>query len=1448
MKEHYRSSKEENKDIFIKENKQDMLTVESEARMSDQMSESASGTKKKNKKVKNKLEKVPVVKTKKKAAVKKESMKDMIIAAHLSFSRTKEAAYKQSNDPGLAGTYESLSWNQKVKRKKAADKKKVWHNSAKEFNQSYELKQQVDNLLQNDEEPDELDIEQQKESIRTFLNVKHTQFKFKDDKEFTENLEYNYQLLEQLPVIEKLLKRYEAGEDVGLDNRTIKQLYPQTVFLRDIKEWMDSRRELIADPYYVLLSSKEAASHEGMLKALGNGSQIGENDLFNGADKEKTDIWETGNDNVMRFLRLYNRVKNCRFDRKRSREEKDYFNSFKRQRYEDGEYRCADGIKSHNTAIEKRRKEEEQRRKEEEQRRKEEEERRRKEEEEKRRKEEEQRRKEEEEKRRREEEQRRKEEEEKRRKEEEKAKKLKEQQEKNRKAQEERDKKWKDAGKNYRNIYIERVDEGYIPKLKKVLNKRKEDLFNNGVYYENLSDGLYKNKYLVPALYAEQMLGDKNKTEEQQMSDIDATANAIAKELKICTPEQKQVKVRMIEKVFLSLMKFDISKMDLEDLTDLKDMKADRFEEVYGAAWASLQAKDYISEYSALLKEGGMEFSLSENELSEIREKINVMAQTTDYLIAMGHLVVKNTDIVNPERFFYKSQKELEQEKGRLKKGDKYAARIKMYDHLIKLKTQKTDYEGMPHADMKRYLEEVRANKKLPKENPEEEIIKKLEKGALSLGQDYYRNYAENTAQRVREERRQYRNAEKEKQRSDRKAKNVVTEDKAAIEALKKNLNKEVMDGALNFCRRYAPQLVSSKDTDPQVLGTYVAGTQQNITNEHAARMFDILSFDTESMWSHVKKKEDVGKRQLKRLHDIETIMLCVLKFDVAAFDHQNIYELAENKNIGLLFDMARMSDVCEGFVKEYDDLMDKDLGIEYVITKDEIKEVKARMQIFKSFYPVITEMKKQFSGDIRLVPDGSFAEYVARVRKEAGLGEADNSESIAEKLEAKWFADEERIAEEEGEMSKYEISGNKTKQTRKTAPANPANGPANRQKGIKEITDKYPGNAKVMSDADMMNRINKRLEQYRKSLQRTKDTNKIKRLQYDISVCEGRIKWLEQNGAGKVIEINVSDSMFDSVNGYKMDAFDKERPLFPHDDLTNGLKQRLNSCYIVAPLLGMIEMGKGDYIRKTLVREYGDDGTKAVVRLHDEDGQPLDIVLDKTGYEEDARPLWLLLVEKAAAVVLNMRGFGNEDAAKNTSTGFAHNVPWQDFDKGYCKEGSIRINDINNGSEDMGLRILLGKTALQFTTRGGELYQDTYCYDEYCDQGDVAIGMMKALLDKGKIVLASTCSKISIQEKEAARKQAPGCEPYENNYIPLYDAIEYDEYINLNEKHVYNVTKVNIKGDGVDLLDPLTGRYKQISLKNFRRYFTDIRAAEIDEPEPEEVKQKDEEKKADEK
>ena len=303
-----------------------------------------------NIKVKNKLQAVPVRVPKKKAEQKQADLKDQISEAYLHYYLVKKTAFKDTEGPNYVDNYHALSWNQKVKRKRKAKEKKVWADAVKSF-----AREQAQNKAQVQE--NEFNLEELRNGVEGFLAVRLENFRFNTDKEFSENLEANYQLLEKLPAMERLLNKYSGDNESLRDNNALNGLdmeaiTKQVTFLKEIREWMDARRALMSHPYYVLLSSKEVTDHERIVASLKGHKLESFTDALGRKHKGKSQNLKNAQaafDKMVEFQDLYEKEQNCSFKRRRNRSDaENYTNEFRAQTDTKGKRIYSDATKTRN--------------------------------------------------------------------------------------------------------------------------------------------------------------------------------------------------------------------------------------------------------------------------------------------------------------------------------------------------------------------------------------------------------------------------------------------------------------------------------------------------------------------------------------------------------------------------------------------------------------------------------------------------------------------------------------------------------------------------------------------------------------------------------------------------------------------------------------------------------------------------------------------------------------------------------------------------------------------------------------------------------------------------------------------------------------------------------------------------------------------------------------------
>ncbi len=326
----------------------------------------------KEKKVVKKLKTIPVKKPKKKAKKQEISLEEEIQTACTDYYFVKKTAYEYKEKKPFTEQFSPLSWNQKVKRKKKAEQKKTWSIAVKRFNKTYGKEKERDKA---DMLPEEIQ-EQNQGKMLQFMGVTLDQFRFSTDAEFAGNLAHNYALIRNLDSMEDVLKRYGEGDANVLKeypNLDVKSLAQQAALLKEVKEWMDARRELMAHPYYVLLSSNEVAEYDLIADGLKDAKLLSFTDPNGKVVRrgQRLKNAQAAFDKMIRYQQLYQKEQNCKFKRRSSREQKEiYHTQFKSSMDTMGNIN-ASKLKTTREDILQRRTLEEQRRQEEERERKE---------------------------------------------------------------------------------------------------------------------------------------------------------------------------------------------------------------------------------------------------------------------------------------------------------------------------------------------------------------------------------------------------------------------------------------------------------------------------------------------------------------------------------------------------------------------------------------------------------------------------------------------------------------------------------------------------------------------------------------------------------------------------------------------------------------------------------------------------------------------------------------------------------------------------------------------------------------------------------------------------------------------------------------------------------------------------------------------------------------------
>ena len=233
------------------------------------------------------------------------------------YFRVRKIAYQQRRVRGLADPlynpderWSNLSMNQKIKRKKKGVVKQRLRDAAIQF---LTERPNAQNQLHG---PDALPVvpnDPNEEEIQRFLAIDLGAFRMNDDQEFIDHLADNYAAVSGIARMEQFLDRVESGE-AELNAELMENISKKVVYLKELKEWMDARLDLIQDPYYVLISSKELADSDKVLEGLK--SMQGE---YQGDDVEG----QRAMPNVKQYLERYDRVRKCTFNRRRLRDVND---------------------------------------------------------------------------------------------------------------------------------------------------------------------------------------------------------------------------------------------------------------------------------------------------------------------------------------------------------------------------------------------------------------------------------------------------------------------------------------------------------------------------------------------------------------------------------------------------------------------------------------------------------------------------------------------------------------------------------------------------------------------------------------------------------------------------------------------------------------------------------------------------------------------------------------------------------------------------------------------------------------------------------------------------------------------------------------------------------------------------------------------------------------------
>ena len=343
-------------------------------------------------------------------------------------------------------------------------------------------------------------------------------------------------------------------------------------------------------------------------------------------------------------------------------------------------------------------------------------------------------------------------------------------------------------------------------------------------------------------------------------------------------------------------------------------------------------------------------------------------------------------------------------------------------------------------------------------------------------------------------------------------------------------------------------------------------------------------------------------------------------------------------------------------------------------------------------------------------------------------------------------------------------------------------------------------------------------------------DTETLQKLKTKLERIKKFNESKDEDGKGHVPTIIVEDKYFD--NGSYSKSTDtnlyKVGPMSNFSGTTLSTKQHKNTCYFMSILIGLIDCGMGSYIQKHIIRDYDpekkektDKADKAVVRLFDENGCPVDFVVDKSKPSDDKRPLWICVLEKAVSVMMNNTDFKSQDTFKTqvnrhgNGASITKDVDWNELEKkqrsneSIFEEKAFSTTDISDAGEEIGIQMILGKTCLKKCTgKPGRKIQ-------YAKEGDETLGFIAEALQNNKLVLASTYHACNDECTECAKG------------IPHGDSIQFDSGFNIPSHHIVYIKSIDCDKQQIELIESMKGKHK-ITFSKFKKYFSDIHVTDF--------------------
>ena len=326
------------------------------------------------------------------------------------------------------------------------------------------------------------------------------------------------------------------------------------------------------------------------------------------------------------------------------------------------------------------------------------------------------------------------------------------------------------------------------------------------------------------------------------------------------------------------------------------------------------------------------------------------------------------------------------------------------------------------------------------------------------------------------------------------------------------------------------------------------------------------------------------------------------------------------------------------------------------------------------------------------------------------------------------------------------------------------------------------------------------------------------------------------EDGKSHVPTIVVEDKYFDA----EIDEEPTDENLYTSEPMSNFdnnnkllTEQKRNTCYFMSILIGLIEKGMGSYIQKYIIRDYKPDGTgktkQAVVRLFDENGCPVDFVVDKSKPSFDQRPLWIYVLEKAVSVMMTKTDFKSQKTSEpqikryGNGASITKDVDWNELEEkqknseNIFKEKAFSISDISYSIESIGIQMILGKTCFKKCTgKPGRTIR-------YAKEGDETLGFIIEALAQGKLVIGSTYANrgTEIPVKQNGK-----------------EAVKFANDFEIPQEHVVFFQSIDLKKQQITTIDSIKGK-QNISFANFKRHFSDIYVTDF--PEEAEILKKKE-------